>query len=151
VVEEDLEKYGVDPDFIESVAPNLCFPLKLGRHGWGDVIHLAERLVDQNGIHRHAWHEARRLMGDRGAAASVIATVQKYMTGEVHRPGAYLRGMSERAARGELHLGRTYHGLKDGKQAVAMRAMHNGEDPRSMGDLARRAVSGLVLSGRSSR
>jgi replication initiation protein RepC len=151
VVEDDLEKYGVDPDFIESVAPNLCFPLKLGRHGWGDVIHLAERLVDQNGIHRHAWHEARRLMGDRGAAASVIATVQKYMTGEVHRPGAYLRGMSERAARGELHLGRTYHGLKDGKQAVAMRAMHNGDDPRSVGEIARRAVSGLVLSGRPSR
>ncbi len=150
-VEADLEKHGVDPDFIESVAPDLCYSLKLGRHGWGDVIHLAERLAEQNGIHRHAWHEARRLMGDRGAAASVIATVHKYLAGEVQRPGAYLRGMSGRAERGELNLGRTYHGLKDNGRTHAMRSMHDGSDPRSVGEIARRALSGLVLSGRLSR
>lgn len=151
-VEADLEKHGVDPDFIEAIAPELCggLPFDRGR-GWGGIIHLAEQLASRHRIHRHAWHEAERLMGQRGAAAAVIAVLQKYQSGDVDRPGAYLRGMSERAAKGELHLGRTFHGLKDQHRSVAMRAMHNGGDPRSVGELARYALARqLVLSGRSS-
>ena len=149
-VEDDLEKHGVDPDFIESVVPELCGTLDLGRRGWGEIIHLAERLADQHHIHRHAWHEACRIMGQRGAAASVIATVRKYQAGEVERPGAYLRGMSGRAAKGELNLGRTFHGLKDVSNAGSMRAMQAGGDPRSFGQLARAVSRQFVLSGRSS-
>ena len=151
-VEEDLAKHGVDPSFIESVTPELCHTFALEKREWGDVIHLAERLVAQNSIHRHAWHEACRLMGQRGAAASVIATVYKYQAGEVRQPGAYLRGMSERASRGELHLGRTFHGLKDNRRSVTMRAMQDGGDASSIGDIARRALSrSFVLSGSSSK
>lgn len=150
-VEEDLAKHGVDPDFIESVTPELCGSLDTGRRGWGELIHLAEQLADRHHIHRHAWHEACRVMGQRGAAASVIATVRKYQTGEVERPGAYLRGMSGRAAKGELNLGRTFHGLKDNHQAVAMKTMQAGGDPHSIGEIARRAIGRqFVLSGRSS-
>lgn len=149
-VEEDLEKHGVDPDFIESVVPELCGSLALERRGWGEIIHLAERLADQHHIHRHAWHEACRIMGQRGAAASVIATVRKYQAGEVERPGAYLRGMSGRAAKGELNLGRTFHGLKDVSNAGSMRVMQAGGDPRSFGQLARAVSRQFVLSGRSS-
>ena len=90
-------------------------------------------------------------MGDRGAAAGVIATVYKYQAGEVRRPGAYLRGMSERASKGELNLGRTFHGFKDQRRTVAMRGMQEGGDPSSVGEIARRALSrSFVLSGRSS-
>ncbi len=150
-VEEDLAKHGVDPSFIESVTPELCHGFRYDKREWGDVIHLAERLVEQNSIHRHAWHEACRLMGERGAAAGVIATVYKYQTGEVRRPGAYLRGMSERASRGELNLGRTFHGFKDHRRSVTMRGMQDGGDPSSVGEIARRALSrSFVLSGRSS-
>ncbi|PZU06517.1 plasmid replication protein RepC [Sphingomonas sp.] len=150
-VEEDLAKHGVDPDFIESVTPELCGTLGFGRPGWGELIHLAEQLAERHHIHRHAWHEACRLMGQRGAAASVIATVRKHMAGEVDRPGAYLRGMSQRAAKGELNLGRTFHGLKDQRHSMAMRVLAGGDEPRSVGELARRALSRqLVLSGRSS-
>jgi replication initiation protein RepC len=151
-VEEDLEKHGVDPRFIESASPELCHSLESTSGGWGDVIVLAERLAEQNAIHRQAWSEACRLMGHRGAAASVIATVHKYRAGEVRRPGAYLRGMTERAARGELHLGRTFHGLKDLRQSALMQSMQNGGDPRSIGEIARRALAqtSLVLSGRAS-
>ena len=149
-VEEDLEKHGVDPNFIESVAPDLCGSLDLGRRSWGELVHLAERLANQHHIHRHAWHEACRVMGQRGAAASVIATVRKYQTGEVERPGAYLRGMSGRAAKGELNLGRTFHGLKDARQSGSMRAMQAGGDPRSIGQIARAMSRQFVLSGRTS-
>ena len=151
-VEEDLEKHGVDPRFIESASPELCHSLESTRGEWSDVIVLAERLAEQNAIHRQAWSEACRLMGHRGAAASVIATVHKYRAGEVRRPGAYLRGMSDRAARGELHLGRTFHGLKDLRQSSLMQSMQDGGDPRSIGEIARRALAqtSLVLSGRTS-
>ncbi|KRB78761.1 MULTISPECIES: plasmid replication protein RepC [unclassified Sphingomonas] len=149
-VEEDLEKHGVDLDFIESIVPELCGSLDLGRRGWGELVQLAERLADQHHIHRHAWHEACRIMGQRGAAASVIATVRKYQAGEVERPGAYLRGMSGRAAKGELNLGRTFHGLKDLSRAGNMKAMQAGGDPRSIGQIARAVSRQFVLSGRSS-
>jgi len=147
-VEEDLEQHGIDPDFIEAASPELCGGLGLNRPTWGALIGLAERLADQHSIHRHAWHEACRLMGERGAAASVIATVHKYRAGEVLRPGAYLRGMSSRASRGELHLGRTYHGIKQLGGSAKMDSLRNGVDPRSVGELVRRAIgSNLVLSG----
>ena len=149
-VEEDLANHGVDPDFIGSVVPELCGSLDLGRRGWGELVHLAERLADQHQIHRHAWNEACRVMGQRGAAASVIATVRKYQAGEVEKPGAYLRGMSGRAAKGELNLGRTFHGLKDLRQAGAMKAMQAGGDPRSFGEIARGLSRQFVLSGRLS-
>jgi len=149
-VEDDLEQHGVDPVFIESIVPELCGSLDLSHRGWGQLVHLAERLADQHHIHRHAWHEACRVMGQRGAAASVIATVRKYQAGEVDRPGAYLRGMSVRAGKGELHLGRTFHGLKDTRRAESMRAMQTGGDVRSLGQIARAVSRQLVLSGRSS-
>ncbi|WP_010188532.1 plasmid replication protein RepC [Sphingomonas sp. PAMC 26605] len=144
-VEADLEKHGVDAAFIEAVTPQICHPLEFTSGGWGEMVALAERLANQNSIHRHAWEEACRLMGDRGAAASVIATVHKYRQGEVLRPGAYLRGMSERAARGELNLGRTFHGLRDNQASVQMQCLQSGAMPSSFGEIARRAL------GRSSR
>jgi replication initiation protein RepC len=140
-VELDLEKHGVDPAFIEAVTPDLCTPLQFTNGSWGALIALAETLANQTSIHKQAWHEACRLMGERGAAASVIATVHKYRTGEVHRPGAYLRGMSERASKGELNLGRTFHGLKDHQSVVGMQSLQIGAGPSSIGEIARRALA----------
>jgi len=74
---------------------------------------IAERVACRNGILGHAWLEARRVMGDRGAAAAVIATVHEHRGGEVPSPGAYLRGMTAKAAAGELQLGQTFHGLRE--------------------------------------
>ena len=141
LVERDLDKHGVDPAFIESVTPEIVFGLRFDERDWGQVVAIAERLAQQNAIHRHAWHEACRLMGTRGAAAGVIATVHKYRAGEVDRPGAYLRGMSARAARGELNLGRTFHGFRDNRRDTSMRALHDGSDISTAGELARRAMA----------
>ena len=41
------------------------------------------------------------------------------MSGEVRRPGAYLRGMSDKALSGALHLGKTYHGLREASSQFA--------------------------------
>ncbi len=112
-VEVDLERYGVDVDFVGKVCAELTWELEFGRRTWGDLVRIAERTALQNGITGHAWSEACRVMGEKGAAAAVIATVHKHRTGEVRVPGAYLRGMTGKALSGELNLGRTFHGLRE--------------------------------------
>lgn len=134
--EVDLERYGVTPAFLESTAPEICYSLTFENPTWGDVTTLAERLAHQNSINPHTWREACRLMGQKAAAAAVIATVQKYRAGAVNSPGAYLRGMSRRAASGDLHLGRTFHGLKDVNAAATAVSMRNGDNLRSFGQIA---------------
>ncbi len=140
-VDDDLEKHGVDPGFMMSIAPELCSGLFYRDGSWGEVVATAERLAGQSGISNHAFKEACRIMGQRGAAASVIATIQKYRRGEVQRPGAYLRGMSSKAGKGELNLGRTLHSLKDTSRAVAMRGMSDGTDATPIGSLMSRLVN----------
>ncbi|WP_296222355.1 plasmid replication protein RepC [uncultured Sphingomonas sp.] len=145
-VEADLEKHGVDPDFIATVVPELILP-HVTRPTWGELIGTAERLVGQASIHRSVWHEACRLMGQKGAAASVIATAHKHSRGDVDRPGAYLRGMNKHAAKGSLNLGRTFHGLKDSARVEGMRSLATGNDPRSIGQLAAAALGRARAGG----
>jgi len=148
-VEADLAKHGVDPEFIAAAVPEFMLG-DTPRPTWGDLIGTAERLVDQAAIHRNVWHEACRLMGQKGAAASVLATAHKHMRGHVDRPGAYLRGMNKHAASGLLNLGRTYHGLKDSARSEGMRSLASGSDPRSIGQLAASAL-GLMRGDRAHR
>lgn len=148
-VEADLAKHGVDPEFIASVVPEFILA-DTPRPTWGSLIGTAERLVDQTAIHRNVWHEACRLMGQKGAAASVLATAHKHLRGDVERPGAYLRGMNKHAASGLLNLGRTFHGLKDNARADAMRSLSSGSDPRSIGQLASAALK-LARTSRSAQ
>jgi replication initiation protein RepC len=150
-VEADLSQHGIDPSFIAAVTPDVCALLGFEQPGWGQLINLADRLVERNGIHRQAWKEACRLMGERGAAASVIATVHKFMAGDVHGPGAYLRGMNQRAARGELNLGRTFHGFKQNTSHPPVRGMQATPESNPLSVIALRAMNKLVLSGTSSR
>lgn len=118
-VEADLDRHGIDPNFVAKAAPELIWDLDMGPRAWGRLISIAEGLTGQHAIGAHAWREACRLMGQRGAAAAVIATVTKNVRGEVRSPGAYLRGMSAKAAAGELNLGKTYHGLREGLEEAA--------------------------------
>lgn len=146
-VEDDLKKHGISPAFIAEIAPDLC-PSQLYNHqGWGELLASAERMSRQWGISSHAFHEAVRVMGQRGAAASVFATLQKYRRGEVHRPGAYLRGMTSKACRGELNLARTLHGLKDAKRSLAMEKVSNATDPAPIGHVVSRVISRSRLNG----
>ena len=146
-VEDDLEKHGVGLSFMSDVAADLWPELSYGRRDWGNLIATAERLSKQAGISANAFHEAVRIMGQRGAAASVIATIQKHRRGEVHRPGAYLRGMTSKACRGELNLGKTFHGLKDLTRSVAMAGIADGSDPMPFGSLVAKVMSRRAVTG----
>lgn len=112
-VEADLERHGVGPEFIAKSCPYVVAELDLGPRGWGRLISIAEQASGRHGIPIGAFREASRVMGQHGAAAAVLATIQKRLTGEVRSTGAYLRGMTVKASAGELNLGRTFHGLKE--------------------------------------
>jgi len=150
-VEKDLEESGIGLRFIKNAVPGLCQTLKFDSIEWGPVVALAEQLAYQNHIHPQAWGAACQIMGERGAAASVLAIVQKYRAGEVRRPGAYLRGMSNRATKGELRLGKTFHGLKALQRYAEVQPSHESDNLRSAGEIVQRAMAkaSLVLSGRS--
>lgn len=130
-VEQEMAAHGVGLAFITELAYELHPTLALAEDGcgWGEVVSIAERLSHQAGISGHAFHEAIRVMGQRGAAASVIVTLQKYRRGDVHRPGAYLRGMSKKATEGTLKLGPTLHGLRDANRSVAMKCLSDTGAP----------------------
>lgn len=139
-VETDLEKHGVDPAFIREAAPELLQSLDYAPATWGNVIALAERLSGQHRIASSAWRDACRVMGQRGAAAAVIATVEKYRAGEVLQPGAYLRGMTKKATNAELRLGKTMFGLKDQARSDGMRALAVGAPEGAIGLIANRLL-----------
>jgi replication initiation protein RepC len=141
-VDADLEKHGIDAEFIMAIAPELCSGLRQHEGSWGEMVATAERLAGQSGISTRTFREACRVMGPHGAAASVIATLQKYRQGEVQRPGAYLQGMSSKALKGELNLGRTLHGLKDVSRGLAMRGLPEGTDAAPIGSLLSHLVAG---------
>jgi replication initiation protein RepC len=62
------------------------------------------------GISEHAWNAAQKVLGAQIAAAAIALVYDKYETGEVKSPGGYLRGMIEKAQKGELHLDRSFYG-----------------------------------------
>ena len=92
-------------------------------HLWpaGSVVTGAD-LVDAAGarrreirIHACAWHEARRVMGDYGAALAVIVIDRNLNHPEtpIRSPGGVLRAMSDRARAGALYLHRSVYGILD--------------------------------------
>lgn len=112
-VETDLDKYGIDVDFIGKACSEICWELDLSTRTWRDLIAIAEQQATYLFINNHTWREACRIMGRRGAAAAMIAVAHKERDGQVTNAGGYLRAMTQRATIGELHLGRTFHGLRE--------------------------------------
>lgn len=80
-----------------------------------DFVWAAERRVPELGISPDAWNAAREVMGEDSAMLSVlILDARKSEPGSaIFKPGGYLRGMTERYRRGELHLVRSLIGLSE--------------------------------------
>jgi replication initiation protein RepC len=112
-VTKDLERHEISAAFIAKVCAETCGTITHGVPRWADIFDIARREAEGLSIPRQVWHEAIRVMGTNGAAAAMIAIAHKADTGLIEKPGAYLRGMTARAARGELLLGRTFHGFRD--------------------------------------
>lgn len=84
---------------------------------WGDLYRVAGDLTSVIGISDHAWRAAQEAMGKPMAAAAMALVFDKHAKGEVSSAGGYLRGMTEKAGAGELHLERSFYGRLSGQAA----------------------------------
>ncbi|MEO1538283.1 MAG: plasmid replication protein RepC [Pseudomonadota bacterium] len=84
---------------------------------WGDIYRIAGDLKKIIGISDHAWLAAQEVMGKQMAAAAMALVFDKHAKGEVASAGGYLRGMTEKAGAGELHLERSFYGRLSGQAA----------------------------------
>ena len=84
---------------------------------WGDLYRISGDLKKIIGISDHAWLAAQEVMGKQMAAAAMALVFDKHAKGEVASAGGYLRGMTEKAGAGELHLERSFYGRLSGQAA----------------------------------
>ncbi len=105
------------------LAPRLGGWLGAGRPDWPAVSQAASTLAQEMGIPPGLYGQACRRLG-RQPAALAVALISTREPAHFHTagPGGYLRGMLRRAERGELHLERSLHGLRE-RQASAMREL----------------------------
>ncbi|RDJ02012.1 plasmid replication protein RepC [Rhizobium grahamii] len=78
---------------------------------WSDLVQVAPFLCRLVGITELVHCSAINQMGRQQAAVAVAITVEKTNRLEVKSPNGYLRGMTKRAAAGELRLSRSVFGL----------------------------------------
>ena len=80
---------------------------------WKDLVDAAHGLLPELGINKSAWNEACTVMGTTGAALCVLITDHAALREKdrVRNPGGYLRSMTRKAQRGELHLHRSIFGI----------------------------------------
>src|SRR5512144_2055650 len=98
----------VTPKFVLNVSPELKSYISTASPSWADIVEAANGLCQQLGISRSAWIDACQAMG-RYQAAAAIAVIAAKRT--IRSPGGYLRGMTDRARNGELHLSDSLWGL----------------------------------------
>ena len=80
---------------------------------WKDLVDAANGLLPELGINTSAWNEACTVLGTTGAALCVLITDHAALREKdrVRNPGGYLRSMTRKAQRGELHLHRSIFGI----------------------------------------
>jgi replication initiation protein RepC len=78
---------------------------------WADLVSVAAAVRPLLGINEDAWKDACATLGRETAAAGVALILQRHENGEVASPGGFLRAITAKARRGELHLARSFHGL----------------------------------------
>lgn len=85
---------------------------------WRDLVVIAERIRPIIGISQDAWASAQSVMSREVAAAALALVTDKYSDGVVSSPGGYLRGLTEKATVGELHLARSIYGRSLERQRI---------------------------------
>ena len=88
-------------------------------HNWRDLIAVADKIRPSIGISDDAWVAAKVAMGLEAAAAAIALITDKYSEGVVTSPGGYLRGLTLKAQKGDLHLGCSVFGRMSARQASA--------------------------------
>lgn len=110
-----------DSEFSLGLVMTACPRMKgfaRGIDGWSDLVAAADQACHEIGINKSAWIEAREAIGEIAAATAVALIFEKRMAQECGRTGGYLRAMTSRARKGELHLARSLFGLAERNAAA---------------------------------
>ncbi|MBT9386812.1 replication initiation protein [Pseudooceanicola sp. CBS1P-1] len=82
---------------VMSACPSLNDYAEGPIRSWSDLVRTAEGLRPMMGICRASWEETKRHMGQIEAAIVMAAMLERFE--EIKSPGAYMRGLSQKAAR----------------------------------------------------
>ena len=101
-------------DELVHLAPRLKPYLRSASPAWPEIVDAADWLRGELGVSKSLWGEACVTMGREQAAIAVAIVSAKPAEHFRSTPGGYFHGMVAKAKAGELHLGRTIWGLRDG-------------------------------------
>ena len=111
----------LDPRHVAAAAPRSMHTWlpRVAEASWDDLIDAAANSCSTFRIGRQAWIDACKRMGREQAATSVVIIAARLERGDppIDRPSGYLKGMTRKAADGDLHLGPTIMGLLRTKPA----------------------------------
>ena len=108
-----LRGFVVTPGFILAVAPIFRDWTSSARAGWDELDQAAFHVRSTLGISPYAWGQARIMLGQEEAIATLAAVCARHAAGKVRSPNGLLRRMVELHQQGELRLDRTLFGLAD--------------------------------------
>ncbi|MEC3862812.1 plasmid replication protein RepC [Mesobacterium sp. TK19101] len=80
---------------------------------WTGVLRTCDRLHGMMGIDRPVYEDAQRRLGVEAAAITILCMLERITT--IRNPGAYLRGLVQRAASGRFNLGSMVRGVARGR------------------------------------
>ncbi|MBO28097.1 MAG: replication initiation protein [Rhodobacteraceae bacterium] len=92
------EASGLTPQLVLSACPEAQTFSESPVRDWESLHRCAGRLRPMLGITDQAWNAAQRVMGPLDAAITVLGILQRF--GSIRSPGAYLRSLTQRAAKG---------------------------------------------------
>lgn len=110
---ENSEIEQIPLGLVTQACPEIRTYARSGASTWRELFETAAQVRAWLGVSEHAWDEARAELGDNLAAAAIALILQKHSSGEVAKPGGYLRTMTVRHRSGELHLARSLYGLAE--------------------------------------
>jgi replication initiation protein RepC len=93
------------PEFAET-GRSVCGYMK----DWNDAHRAASKIASFVGISEEAWNKAQLILGPAVASAVIALIFDKHAAGDVRSPGGYLRGIVEKARKGELNIERSFYG-----------------------------------------
>lgn len=92
------EAHGLTPQLVLSACPEAQTFSESPVRDWESLHRCAGRLRPMLGITDQAWNAAQRVMGPLDAAITILGILQRF--GSIRSPGAYLRSLTQRAAKG---------------------------------------------------
>lgn len=90
----------VDLAQVVHACPDATHYVRGGIRSWGDLVVASDTIRKALGVGPQAWGEARRVLGEAGAAVTAAAMLQQ--SDRIKNPGGYLRSLTAKAMRGQF-------------------------------------------------